>query len=44
MKDLIDARGRDIYDVLAYVAFCIETQTRWDRVKHANTEINAIYR
>ncbi|MFQ3248055.1 MAG: type I restriction enzyme R subunit [Arenicella sp.] len=39
MKDLIEARGSDVYDVLAYVAFSAETQTRWDRVKHANTEI-----
>ncbi|MFQ3244586.1 MAG: type I restriction enzyme R subunit [Arenicella sp.] len=44
MKDLIEARGSDVYDVLAYVAFSTETQTRWDRVKYANTEINAICR
>ena len=31
MKDLIDAKYSDIYDVLAYVAYAVETHTRTER-------------
>tara|TARA_R110002167_G_scaffold195635_1_gene398393 strand:- start:1792 stop:4245 length:2454 start_codon:yes stop_codon:yes gene_type:complete len=40
MKDLIDAKDSDVYDVLAYVAYAAETQTRADRVKLAKPAIN----
>ena len=32
MKDLIDAKHSDVYDVLAYVAYATETCTRTERV------------
>jgi len=35
MKELIDAKDSDVYDVLAFVAYAIETRTRTDRVKKA---------
>jgi type I restriction enzyme R subunit len=31
MKDLIDAKHSDVYDVLAYVAYAAETHTRTER-------------
>lgn len=33
MKDLIDAKDSDVYDVLAYVAYARETHTRKERVQ-----------
>jgi len=43
MKDLIDAKDSDVYDVLAFVAYAIETQTRLERVKHAKPAINKAF-
>ena len=39
MKELIDAKDSDVYDVLAYVAYASKTMTRQQRVKHAETGI-----
>jgi type I restriction enzyme R subunit len=39
MKDLIDAKHSDVYDVLAYVAYAAETQTRAERVEWAKPAI-----
>jgi len=39
MKDLIDAKDSDVYDVLAFVAYAIETRTRMERVKSAKPAI-----
>ena len=39
MKDLIDAKDSDVYDVLAYVAYAIETHTRLERVQQAKPHI-----
>lgn len=39
MKDLIDAQDSDVYDVLAFVAYAIETRTRIERVQHAKPAI-----
>lgn len=35
MKELIDAKDSDVYDVLAYVAYAVATHTRVERVKTA---------
>ena len=43
MKDLIDAKDSDVYDVLAYVAFAAETQSRKERVSQASSEIRENY-
>ncbi len=43
MKDLIDARDSDVYDVLAYVAYAAETLTRTERVQSARPFINQEY-
>ncbi len=43
MKELIDARDSDVYDVLAYVAYAAETQSRNQRVSHAKPAINQHY-
>jgi type I restriction enzyme R subunit len=43
MKDLIGARDSDVYDVLAYVAFESETETREDRATYAIEEIRENY-
>lgn len=40
MKELIDARDSDVYDVLAYVAYATETRSRQQRVEHAKPGIN----
>ena len=40
MKDLIDARDSDVYDVLAYVAYAAETLTRNERAKSAKPGIS----
>ena len=39
MKDLIDAKHSDVYDVLAYVAYAAETHTRRERVITAKPAI-----
>lgn len=39
MKDLIDAKNSDVYDVLAYVAYAAETHTRQERVQWAKPAI-----
>ena len=39
MKDLIDAKYSDVYDVLAYVAYAAETHTRTERVTTAKPSI-----
>ena len=43
MKDLIGARDSDVYDVLAYVAFESETQTREGRANYAVEGIRENY-
>lgn len=40
MKELIEAKDSDIYDVLAYIAYAAETRTRTERVKLAKPAIN----
>ncbi len=39
MKDLIDAKDSDVYDVLAFVAYATETRTRSERVQQAKPAI-----
>lgn len=39
MKELIYAKGSDVYDVLAFVADAIETRTRLGRVKKTKPSI-----
>jgi len=39
MKDLIDAKHSDVYDVLAYVAYAAETYTRTERTISAKSAI-----
>jgi type I restriction enzyme R subunit len=39
MKELIDAQDSDVYDVLAFVAYAVETQTRKERADHAKPGI-----
>lgn len=41
MKELIDAKDSDVYDVLAYVAYATETHTRKERVDTAKPLINS---
>ncbi len=43
MKDLIDAKDSDVYDVLAFVAYAIETRTRLDRAKKAKPAITETF-
>ncbi|MBT5230235.1 MAG: hypothetical protein HOM11_08150 [Methylococcales bacterium] len=43
MKDLIDAKDSDVYDVLAFVAYAAETRTRLERVKQAKLSIAKAY-
>ena len=43
MRDLIGARDSDVYDVLAYVAFESETQTREGRANYAVEGIRENY-
>ena len=40
MKDIIDAKDNDVYDLLAYVAYARETHTRKDRVANAKPNIS----
>jgi type I restriction enzyme R subunit len=39
MKELIDAQDSDVYDVLAFVAYAVETRTRANRAQHAKPAI-----
>jgi type I restriction enzyme, R subunit len=39
MKDLIEAKDSDVYDVLAYIAYAAETHTRSERANHAESSI-----
>jgi type I restriction enzyme R subunit len=43
MKELIDARDSDVYDVLAFVAYAKETHTRTERAQTAKPLINHHY-
>ena len=43
MKELIDAKDSDVYDVLAYVAYQAETRTRSDRVSIASSSIRQAF-
>lgn len=39
MKDLIDAKDSDVYDVLAFVAYAAETHSRSERIQSAKPNI-----
>jgi type I restriction enzyme R subunit len=39
MKEIIDAKDSDVYDLLAYVAYARETHTRTERVANAKQNI-----
>jgi type I restriction enzyme R subunit len=41
MKDIIDAKDSDVYDLLAYVAYARETHTRKERVTSARPAISS---
>jgi type I restriction enzyme, R subunit len=43
MKDLIDAKDSDVYDVLAYVAYAAETHTRTERANQAKPAIKEAF-
>lgn len=43
MKDLIDAKDSDVYDVLAFVAYAAEARTRTQRVKSAKPSISSAF-
>ena len=43
MKELIDAKDSDVYDVLAYVAYQAETRTRSERVSIASSSIRQAF-
>ncbi|EEF79338.1 EcoAI/FtnUII family type I restriction enzme subunit R [Methylophaga thiooxydans] len=43
MKDLIDAKDSDVYDVLAFVAYAKDAQTRQHRVDHAKPAIKSAF-
>ena len=43
MKELIDARNSDVYDVLAYIAYAAETHTRSERVQSAKPSITSTF-
>lgn len=43
MKELIDAKDSDVYDVLAFVAYAAETQTRADRARLAKPAISQAF-
>ena len=43
MKDLIDAKDSDVYDVLAFVAYAVDTRTRLERVLKAKPDIYRTY-
>ena len=43
MKDLIDAKQSDVYDLLAYVAYAAQTKTRTERVEKSKPDIDLAY-
>jgi type I restriction enzyme R subunit len=43
MKELIDAKDSDVYDVLTFVAYAAEAKTRTERVQHARPAIHSAY-
>lgn len=43
MKELIDARDSDVYDVLAYVAYTAQTRTRGERAQRAKPLIKKAF-
>ena len=43
MKDLIDAKHSDVYDVLAYVAYAAETHTHAERVATSKPAIASAF-
>ena len=43
MKELIDAKDSDVYDVLAYVAYTAETRTRNERAQQAKPLIRKAF-
>ena len=43
MKELIDAEDSDVYDVLAFVAYAVETRTRLERVGTAKPAIKQVF-
>jgi type I restriction enzyme R subunit len=43
MKELIDAKDSDVYDVLTFVAYATEAQTRTERVQHAKPGIRSAF-
>ncbi len=43
MKDLIDAKHSDVYDVLAFVAYASETRTRAERVVESQQAITSAF-
>ena len=43
MKDLIDAKHSDVYDVLAYVAYATKTHTRKERVIESKRAITSAF-
>ena len=43
MKDLIDAKDSDVYDILAFVAYAVETRTRLERVFKARRAISEAF-
>ena len=43
MKDLIDAKDSDVYDVLAFVAYAAGTKTRSERVAAATPAIRTAF-
>jgi type I restriction enzyme R subunit len=43
MKELIDAKDSDVYDVLAFIAYATETCSRVDRVAKAKPKITSVY-
>lgn len=43
MKELIDAKGSDVYDVLAYIAYATDFLTRQERVENAKPSVQIAY-
>lgn len=43
IKELIDAQDRDVYDVLTFVAYATESQTRVERVRQAKPKIYSAF-
>jgi type I restriction enzyme, R subunit len=43
MQRVIDAENSDLFDVLAYVAFALPTQTRSERAAHAQAMVSSEY-